>query len=371
MPNQPDQQWKQRKRSESALEAQPKDNAGKQRSPAQEAQPSRRRRAAHQKAVSPEKRRWLYIAGAAVFLLLFIYGATQLFLKREDTRRTEEINARNRALLGTDAPSAPPVTDAPAGPETAAPDEGAAPAPQAAIEAQEPAPTGAPSPAPRVTEPVRTKVPVGAAPAVQGKFGDIYAGNTDFVGWLKTDAVYRIDFAVVQGDNSFYMTHDFTKAENREGTAFLDETNVLWPRDDNLIIYAHNMKSGSMFGELNAFRQYDTIKANPFTTFDTIYENGTYIPFSVFVCDVSDPRADLYFNFYIRNFKTESSFNEFMSRVRSLSLVNLSNVDVGWGDQLLTLSTCYDDANKMRFIVMLRRLREGETRETAQQKYFN
>ena len=295
---------------------------------------------------------------AGVFALLLIYGGTQLILKQRDTARTETINQENRSLLGTDSPSASP-----------APAETPVPSPileetSAPVQESTPEPTQAPSVR-------RVKGSPSPKPPIQGKFDDLLAKNGDMIGWLKTDAVYRIDFAVLQSDNSFYMDHDFSKASNREGAAFLDETNSLWPRDDHLIIYAHNMKSGSMFGELNSLGNYDTVRRNPFTRFDTLYENGVYIPFAVINCDVSDPYSERYFNFYFLNFKTTGDFDRFIARARALSMLDLSQVDVREDDPLLTLSTCFDDANQTRFIVMFRKLRADETEESVREAYFS
>ena len=301
------------------------------------------------------RRACFFLAG--VFALLLIYGGTQLFLKQRDTERTEAINRENRSLLGTDGPSVSPNP-------SAAPDLSPVPG---RTDSPESAGTPEPTPPPSVR---RVKGSASPRPPVQGKFDDLIATNEDTVGWLKTEAVYRIDFAVVQRDNEYYMDHDFSKASNREGAAFLDESNSLWPRDDHLIIFAHNMKSGSMFGELNSLSSYDAISRNPFTVFDTLYENGVYIPFAVVNCDVSDPHSETYFNFYQLNFRTTGSFDSFVDRAKALSLVDLRRVDVRTDDPLLTLSTCYDDANKTRFLVMLRKLRPDETRASVLADYF-
>ena len=298
---------------------------------------------------------------AGVFALLLIYGGAQLILKQRDTARTEALNQENRALLGTDSPAATAVPAQSLLPSPEA-EETPAPAPEATPEK-----TAEPTQAPSVR---RVKGSASPRPPVRGMFDDLIAKNADTVGWLKTDAVYRIDFAVVQSDNAFYMNHDFSKASNREGAAFLDETNSLWPRDDHLIIYAHNMKSGSMFGELNALSNPETLRQRPFTALDTLYEHGDYVPFAVINCDVTDPKAENYFNFYVLNFRTTGEFDSFLARARELSLVDLSAVDVRVDDPLLALSTCFDEANQTRFIVMLRKLRADETRESVQAKYF-
>ena len=319
-------------------------------------EPDHRYTPRQQKTEKVNLRRACFIL-AGVFALLLIYGGTQLFLRHRDTERTEAINRENRDLLGTDGPDLSPE---PSGTPALSPAPGNTTSP-------EPAGSPEPTPPPSVR---RVKGSASPRPPVQGKFDDLIVKNEDTVGWLKTEAVYRIDFAVVQRDNAFYMDHDYSKASNREGAAFLDETNSLWPRDDHLIIYAHNMKSGSMFGELNSLSSYDAVCRNPFTVFDTLYENGVYIPYAIVNCDVSDPNSELYFNFYQLNFKTTGAFDSFIDRARALSLVDLRQVDVRADDPLLTLSTCYDDANRTRFLVMLRKLRPDETRASVLAGYF-
>ena len=43
-------------------------------------------------------------------------------------------------------------------------------------------------------------------------------------------------------------------------------------------------------------------------------------------------------------------------------------VDVRYGDQLLTLSTCYTDEDNSRFVIVARRVREEETTDALLQK---
>lgn len=216
--------------------------------------------------------------------------------------------------------------------------------------------------------PKTTAVPFGYKPTMLEKYNQLYQENSDLIGWLKVNSLYRIDFPVVQGNNSFYMDHDFHQRENVNGTAFLDETCNVWPQDDNLIIYAHNMKSGEMFGELNQLQSLEKMKENPFVEFGTLYEDGTYIPLAVFVCSVV--QADDYFQFYVRNFKSEVVFDKYIDRARELSNVQLKT-DAQYGDQLLTLVTCYDRDNTQRLVVLLRKLRANETKESILTAYFN
>ena len=61
----------------------------------------------------------------------------------------------------------------------------------------------------------------------------------------------------------------------------------------------------------------------------------------------------------VKSFASEESFQTFVAAARERSKIQL-NVDCRWGDKLLTLVTCNDEARTERLIVLLRRLREGE-----------
>ncbi len=196
----------------------------------------------------------------------------------------------------------------------------------------------------------------------------LYAANRDMGGWIRVRAIKNIDFAYVRGRNDYYITHDFYGNENVNGTAFLDETCTDWPRDKNLLIYAHNLRSGEMFGELNRIASMKVIRGNPFVDCDSLYEKGVYIPVAVLVCAVDAAEED-YFDFHVSDFSSAEAFDAYIARCRELSQVAL-NVDVDFSDQLLTLVTCCDDTGTRRFLMVCRRLRADETEESVLAKYF-
>ena len=57
-----------------------------------------------------------------------------------------------------------------------------------------------------------------------------------------------------------------------------------------MLIHGHNMRDGSVFGDLDNFRDLEFLKDNPVTTFNTLYENCLYVPFAVF--DISATPGD-------------------------------------------------------------------------------
>lgn len=196
-------------------------------------------------------------------------------------------------------------------------------------------------------------------PPMQESFAELYAQNPHVVGWLEMDP--DIALPVVQWDNSFYMDHDFDGNESVAGTLFVDSRNTLWPQDDHILIYGHNMKDGSMFGSLNNYRNVGFLRATTCIQFNTIYGDAQYVPFALFDASMTkdDPN---YFKLIRLNFNEEQPFDAFLADVQSRSLFDIP-VDVNEDDQLLSLVTCSYSMDNGRFIIMCRKLREDETPE--------
>ena len=196
-------------------------------------------------------------------------------------------------------------------------------------------------------------------PAIPEAFAELYAQNPHVVGTLEMDP--DISLPVVQWDNSFYMDHDFDGNESVAGTLFVDSRNTLWPQDDHILIYGHNMKDGSMFGSLNNYRNVGFLRNTVCIEFNTIYGDAQYVPFALFDASMTkdDPN---YFKLIRLNFSEEQPFDAFLEDVQSRSLFNIP-VDVNENDQLLSLVTCSYSMDNGRFIIMCRKLREGETPE--------
>lgn len=194
-------------------------------------------------------------------------------------------------------------------------------------------------------------------PVPQEAFAQLLEANPDTVGYLI--ASDSIEFAVVQRDNEYYLTHNFFGEEAVEGTAFMDQGNSIDPMDEHLLIHGHNMRDGSVFGDLDEFRDLDFLKENAVVTFNTIYEDRLYVPIAVF--DISATPGDQNFmDMQVFNFETDEDFMNFVNEAKDRSIFDIP-VDVERGDQLLSLVTCSYTNDNGRLVVMLRALRDTET----------
>lgn len=270
--------------------------------------------------------------------------------------RTAHLNAETAELLASGSPES-----ASSAPESA-------PATQLPVESVVPVTESAP-----VSDPLTTAAPTlktiysissnPTKPPVILPMQTLKLKYRDTVGFLRIPCISRINFAIVQRDNTFYLNHDLTGASNVTGAAFLDEACSVWPRSQNLVIYAHNMKSGEMFGELNRMAEVSVLAKNPFVYFNTLYDEGTYLPLYIGVCGVDEVP------FYRTDFSDEADFDAFCQILKEESDVRLAT-DAIFGDDLLTLVTCISSESDDRFVVVLRKLRDGENPDIAKRSVF-
>lgn len=226
---------------------------------------------------------------------------------------------------------------------------------QAPILAQAPADEQGKPPTPR---PMPT-----AGAAMLPKFVSLFGKNSDLAGWLKSDAIYDIDFPIVRRDNTFYLDKDFYGRINLAGTVFMDEGNSILPQDQNLILHGHNMKNGTMFGKLTRLMDISALLAAPFFSFSTLYMEMIFVPYAVSLVSI-DPANARYFDFNQQRFYDENALAAYVQRLKETSVMQVP-VSVDPGDLLLTLVTCHGNEVSERLIIGLRALRPDESRATV------
>ncbi len=249
------------------------------------------------------------------------------------------------------------ATDAPLPTDTPVPTP--LPTVAAALPVQAAGPTALPTASP---DPYATLPPVpypnNRYKTVTTRFTRLQRQNRDIVGWLNVDGL--LDTAVVQRDNEYYLRRDYQGYHNENGAIFLEESISLDTRPYTLILYGHNMKTGAMFGSLRNLEDIGFYRKHPIVTFDSIYEDGRYVIFSV--AEVSLKTTDRnYAGFYRLNSCTRMEREDIIDDLINLS-VHTCPIDVNADDQLLLLVTCVDDDAERR-VVAARRVRPGETEE--------
>ena len=205
-----------------------------------------------------------------------------------------------------------------------------------------------------IAEPSTETVSVETTADNATRFAPLVARNPDFVGWIKIEGT-NLSFPVMYSPDEpdFYLRHDFEGEYSDSGVPYLDARCTLTAADrsDNLVIYGHNMKTGTIFGFLTDYKQPETYQEHPTIRLDTLYGAGEYEVFAAFAIDIAADRSFAYNNYIDLD---EDSFREFVEEVKRRSDVD-SGITPVYGDELLTLSTCeYSSANG-RYVVCARR----------------
>lgn len=174
-------------------------------------------------------------------------------------------------------------------------------------------------------------------PAVQPDFEALRAVNPDICGWVYIPDT-EINYPLVQGsDNDYYLTHTAMKQENYAGAVFLDYRNANDFSDDHTLVYAHNVKHGTMFAQLEYFMEEAFFQSHPIVylyTPQADYEAHVYAFYTT--TDSSDAYQLAFRNAqeklsYAANWTSQSSYHH--------------DVEVRAEDHLVTFSTCSYERN--------------------------
>lgn len=199
---------------------------------------------------------------------------------------------------------------------------------------------------------------------VLAEYMPYYEQNNDFVGWI---SMYPyIQYPVVQSDdNEYYLKHNFDGGYNENGTIFADYQGVISATEmpHNTLLYGHNLITNNFFQPLSNFRKQgiEFLKNNYLLEFDTLYERNQYKIFSVFLTNTKTEHGEVFDYWTQVYFNSKTEFNEFVAECLDRSYF-YTGVDLQYGDELLTLSTCdFSMFSDMRLVVVARKVREDES----------
>lgn len=192
--------------------------------------------------------------------------------------------------------------------------------------------------------PVKTMLP---------KYADLYLRNTEFFGWLQIEGT-NINYPVMRSfeDNDEYLRTNFDGEYSYSGIPFAD---IHCSGDsDNIIIYAHNMKDGSMFRQLMKYEKESFWKKHPTILFSDLYGEYAYEVMAVFYDRIYKKTEDVFKFYQFIDAENETDFNNAVSQFREKSLYD-TGVEAAYGDRLITLVTCSYHVDNGRFVVVARR----------------
>lgn len=271
---------------------------------------------------------WYYILLVlliGVFVFCAWYLADYFLGSKEQADAYEDL----AAMVEAARPTAPAATDAPGSDATAAPGETQG----------EQAPALPPRPAEnKVNE-----------EGILLEYASLYEMNPDLAGWISIEGT-RVNYPVMHtpGRTDYYLQRNFGGDFSSWGCIYAREECDLNAPSDNVTIYGHNMKDGSMFAGLNDYTSREFWEEHRYIRFDTLSEHHTYEIFAVFTTTASEGEGFDYHEFV--DAADEMEFDTFIAKCLSLSLYG-TDIVPSYGDKIICLSTCEYTQTNGRLVV--------------------
>ena len=201
-------------------------------------------------------------------------------------------------------------------------------------------------------EEAETAGPAGSTlrPPLDIDFESLRKINTDVIGWIYVEALDGVSYPVVKGkDNEEYLHMTYEKNYNFAGTIFIDYENKPDFSDCNTLVYGHNMKNGTMFGQLKNFSKDDSAynKSKYFWIFtpEKIYR---YEIISAYTTAVDSDTYTLFKG-------PGQEFVDYMNKIVSYSDIKTTPGELSVEDKIVTLSTCTGNEST-RYVVQGKRV---------------
>lgn len=190
-------------------------------------------------------------------------------------------------------------------------------------------------------------------PQLLPEYAPLYEMNSDLVGWITIENTV-IDYPVMQrqDERDYYLYRDFYGEENVHGCIYVREQCDVFAPSDNVVIYGHRMKDGSMFRQLLEYEDPEFYAEHPTVIFDTIYEHHTYQIIAVFKTTMDE--NGFAFHHFNDAFDAEE-FDAYVATCKELALYDIAESAV-YGDRLITLATCEYSQNAGRMVIVAKRI---------------
>lgn len=166
--------------------------------------------------------------------------------------------------------------------------------------------------------------------------------NQDYAGWIQIQGT-KVNYPFLKGDdNDFYLNRNFSRQLDKKGSIFMDYRNIGFQFSPHVILYGHNMRDGSMFGDLDLYKTESFALNNDIIEITDLYGSRIY---QIYASYYDEADADL--------IQTNLSTDDMNLLIRD----HLERSDVDYNqtvtsdDQILTLITCSYEVDQGRFYI--------------------
>ena len=178
-------------------------------------------------------------------------------------------------------------------------------------------------------------------------FDELKRINPDIYAWIEIPNTV-VNYPIVQKEdnNAYYLNHTVEGKKSAYGSIYTENYNSKDFSDFSTLIYGHNMKNGTMFGQLKKFRDNNFFEQNRYIF---IYTPGRIMKYEIFGAYTWSNEHVLLSN----NFETEENRQVYLEKIFSTRDMNSRikrDIEVTEKDKIITLSTCMNN-NAKRLLI--------------------
>lgn len=188
------------------------------------------------------------------------------------------------------------------------------------------------------------------------QYDQLWQENNDLACWMSiegTDLNYPVMFTPQQPEK--YLRRDFYGERANGGCLFIGEGSG--PDAPLVIVFGHNMRNGTMFGQLEQYKDQAYAQAHPIIRLDTMLQEREYQVIAAFnsqVYRVDD--VDVFRYYQYSDLSDPDKFQQYLDGVMDAALYD-TGVEASFGDRILVLSTCDKQRTKTgRFVVVAKQV---------------
>lgn len=179
------------------------------------------------------------------------------------------------------------------------------------------------------------------------EYREIMKENPDFAGWVAIEGT-RIDYPVMLTlkEPEYYLHRNFAGEYSYAGVPF-SVTNQIGGEGQDIFLYGHNMRNGTMFADLLNFREQNYWEKHRVIALDTLWEHREYEIFTAFYIteDAWNP-GGLFYDDGVR----KQSRDAFLRELSGKGLYQ-TGILPAYDNKLLFMVTCSYRENRERFVV--------------------
>lgn len=286
-------------------------------------------------------KRWIFYSLISIFAVIFLVSAFFLLQYVMESKRSSDLYSGVANLVDTAEPETLPPTVPPT---------------DAATEPGEELETTPTDPSvlvvPEMVDVINSDT--GETVQILKRYAEVFRQNPHTVGWIQIEGT-QVNYPVMQTPDSvnYYLYRDFNRDNNNHGCIYAREQCDINKPSDNITIYGHWMRDGSMFGSLQQYKKQEYYEEHPIIIFDTMTERHTYQIIAVFRTTASVGKGFTYHRFV--DAANEAEFMEYVNTCKQLAMYE-TGYTAQYGDKLITLSTCEYSQTNGRLVIVAKRI---------------